>query len=238
MSAVGLLVVGGSGDDLREHGSHDARGIERRGTVRNFFWQNDGIRASRSSVSQDTAGARRRDNGVVDDAVPDLVRCPRDGPHPRRGRARRGQGRARGGPGGYQRRRVRVRRRAGKPAGEHRGHRRGGHRRARTRRPSADSRSSTCPHARRRCSGLPRSPSPAAARKRSGRSGPTPNSTRCSARLMADGDVPTASDRRRPAALEQDLPWRRPDNADLRIDLSRGRGPAPLGPDVKPGPRG
>jgi hypothetical protein len=52
MSAVGLLVVGGSGDDLREHGSHDARGIERRGTVRNFFWQNDGIRASRSSVSQ------------------------------------------------------------------------------------------------------------------------------------------------------------------------------------------
>jgi hypothetical protein len=48
----------------------------------------------------------------------------------------------------------------------------------------------TCPHARRRCSGLPRSPSPAAARKRSGRSGPTPNSTRCSARLIADGDVP------------------------------------------------
>src|SRR5260370_39395197 len=52
MSAVGQLVVGGSGDDLREHGSHDARGIERRGTVRNFFWQNDGIRARRSSVSQ------------------------------------------------------------------------------------------------------------------------------------------------------------------------------------------
>jgi hypothetical protein len=94
-----------------------------------------------------------------------------------------------------------------------------------------------CPHARRRCSGLPRSPSPAAARKRSGRSGPTPNSTRCSARLIADGDVPTASDRRRPAALEQDLPWRS-DNAGLRIDLSRGRGAAPLGPDVKPGPRG
>jgi len=62
-------------------------------------------------MSQDTAGAGRRDNGVVDDAVPDLVRCPRDGPHPRRGRARRGQGRARGGPGGHQRRRVRVRRR-------------------------------------------------------------------------------------------------------------------------------
>ena len=37
--------------------------------------------------------------------------------------------------------------------------------------------------------------------RRSGRSGPTPNSTRCSARLIADGDV--ASDRRRPAQLEQ-----------------------------------
>ena len=92
-----------------------------------------------------------------------------------------------------------------------------------TGRPSADSRSSTCPHARRRCSGLPGSPSPAAARKRSGRSGPTPNSTRCSARLIADGDVPTASDRRRPAALEQDLPWRRSDYAGLRIDLGLDR---------------
>ena len=71
----------------------------------------------------------------------------------------------------------------------------------RTRRPSADSRSSTCPHARKRCGGRPRSPSRAAARRRSGRSGPTPNSTRCSARLIADGDV--ASDRRRPAQLEQ-----------------------------------
>ena len=91
---------------------------------------------------------------------------------------------------------------------------------ARTRRPSAGSRSSTCPHARRRCGGLPRSPSPAAARKRSGRSGPTPNSTRCSARLIAGGDVPAAPGRTRPAALEQDLPWRRPDNAGL----SRGRG--------------
>jgi len=34
------------------------------------------------------------------------------------------------------------------------------------------------------------------------------------------------------------LPWRRPDNAGLRAGLSRGRGAAPLGPDVKPGPRG
>jgi hypothetical protein len=85
-------------------------------------------------------------------------------------------------------------------------------------------------------SGLPRSPSPAAARKRSGRSGPTPNSTRCSARLIAGGEVPAASDRRRPAALEQDMPWRS-GNAGLRIDLSRGRGAAPVGPDVKPGPR-
>jgi hypothetical protein len=29
-----------------------------------------------------------------DDDVPHLIRCPRDGPHPRRGRARSGQGRA------------------------------------------------------------------------------------------------------------------------------------------------
>jgi hypothetical protein len=105
-------------------GPHDARGAGRRGTVRDFFWQGDGIRASRSSMSQNTAGAGRRDKGVAHDAVPDLVRCPRDGPCPRRGRARRGQGRALGGPGGHKRRRVRVRRRAGRPAGEHRGHRR------------------------------------------------------------------------------------------------------------------
>src|ERR1700733_14754096 len=55
MSAAGLLVVGGSGDDLGEHGSHDARGAGRRGPVRNFFWQSDGIRASRSSMGQDMA---------------------------------------------------------------------------------------------------------------------------------------------------------------------------------------
>ena len=73
--------------------------------------------------------------------------------------------------------------------------------------------------------------------QRSGRSGRTLNSTRCSARLIADGDVPAAPDRRRPAALEQDLPRRRSDNAGLRIDLGRGRGEAPLG-RVKPGPRG
>src|SRR6202012_4216149 len=107
MSAVGLLVVGGSGDGLRGHGSPDARGgPDGGGPVRNFFWQSDGSGASRSSMRQGTAGAGRRDNGVVDDAVPDLVRCPRDGPHPRRGRARRGQGRARGGPGGRERRCV------------------------------------------------------------------------------------------------------------------------------------
>jgi hypothetical protein len=58
-----------------------------------------------------------------------------------------------------------------------------------------DTRLSTCPHARRRWNGLPRPPSPAAARKRSGRSGSTPNSTRCSARQIADGDAPTTSDR-------------------------------------------
>jgi hypothetical protein len=44
---------------------------------------------------------------------------------------------------------------------------------ARTRRPSADSASSTYPHARRRWSGLPRPPSPAAVLKRSGSSCPT-----------------------------------------------------------------
>jgi len=77
--------------------------------------------------------------------------------------------------------------------------------------PYPEARSSTCPHARRRCSGLPRSPSPAAARKRSGRWGPTPNSTRCSARLIADGDVPAAPDRRRPAALRAGLALARPD---------------------------
>ena len=37
----------------------------------------------------------------------------------------------------------------------------------------ADSRSSACPHVRRRCSGQPRSPSPAAVLKRSASSGPT-----------------------------------------------------------------
>src|SRR5215510_2956146 len=60
---------------------------------------------------------------------------------------------------------------------------------ARTRRQRkslADSRSSTCPHARRRSSGLPRSPSPAAVRKRSGSSCPTPTKTKCSARLTGD----------------------------------------------------
>jgi hypothetical protein len=41
------------------------------------------------------------------------------------------------------------------------------------RRPSADSVSSTYPHSRRRWSGLPRSPSPAAVLKRSGSSCPT-----------------------------------------------------------------
>jgi hypothetical protein len=45
-----------------------------------------------------------------------------------------------------------------------------------------------------RWSGLPRSPSPAAVRKKSGSSGPTPNSPRCFARWIAEGDVPTTSD--------------------------------------------
>jgi hypothetical protein len=37
MSAVGLLAVGGSGDDLREHGSHDARGGRTAGTREVFL---------------------------------------------------------------------------------------------------------------------------------------------------------------------------------------------------------
>src|ERR687896_27003 len=77
---------------------------------------------------RDTAGAGRRDKEPSDDAIPDLVRCPRDGPHPRRGDARRGQGLARGGPGGPERRRVGFRRRTGKPESERRGYRRDGHR--------------------------------------------------------------------------------------------------------------
>ena len=78
-----------------------------------------------------------------------------------------------GGPGGHERRRVGFRRRTGTPEGERRGHRRERSPTARTRRPSAGSVSSTCPHARRRWSGLPRSPSPAAARKKFGSSCPT-----------------------------------------------------------------
>jgi hypothetical protein len=70
-----------------------------------------------------------------------------------------------------------------------------------------DSRPSTCPRARRRSSGLPRSPSPAVVRKRSASSCPT-----------------RPSDRRRPATLEKDLPWARSDHAGLRIDLNWGRG--------------
>ena len=84
MSTVGLLLAGGSGDDLRGHGAHDAHGAGWRWPVRDFFWRSDGSGASRSSMSQDTAGAGRRDDGGVDDAVPDLVRCPRDGAYPRR----------------------------------------------------------------------------------------------------------------------------------------------------------
>jgi hypothetical protein len=46
MSALGLLVVGGSGDDLREHGSHDARRGRTAGTREKFLladrWIRDG----------------------------------------------------------------------------------------------------------------------------------------------------------------------------------------------------
>jgi hypothetical protein len=37
MSAVGLLVLGGSGDDLREHGSYDAHEARTAGTREKFF---------------------------------------------------------------------------------------------------------------------------------------------------------------------------------------------------------
>lgn len=50
-------------------------------------------------------------------------------------------------------------------------------------------------HGRSRWRGLPRSPSLAAVRKRSGSSCPTPNKTRCSARLTGDGDIPTTTHR-------------------------------------------
>jgi hypothetical protein len=79
----------------------------------------------------------------------------------------------------------------------------------------ADSRSSTCPHARRCWSGLPRSPSPAAVRKGYGSSCPT-----------------RPCDRRRPATLKQDLPWPQSDHAGLRIDLNWGRGAVTLGSGV------
>ena len=41
-----------------------------------------------------------RDKELSDEPIPNLVRCPRDGPHPRRGHARRDQRLARGGPNG------------------------------------------------------------------------------------------------------------------------------------------
>src|SRR5438094_8299482 len=62
------------------------------------------------------------------------------------------------------------------------------------------------------CSGTP-----AAVRKKSGSSCPTPNWTRCSARQTADGDVPATSD----PTLARDLPWPRSDDAGLRSDLLR-----------------
>jgi YCII-related domain len=46
------------------------------------------------SLYRDAARAGRRDKEPSVDAIPDLVRCPRDEPHPRRGNTRRGQGRA------------------------------------------------------------------------------------------------------------------------------------------------
>jgi hypothetical protein len=56
--------------------------------------------------------------------------------------------------------------------------------------PSAGSGSSMSFRVRRRWRGRPSSPWPAAARKRSGNSCPTPGKTRCSARLAGDGAVP------------------------------------------------
>jgi hypothetical protein len=64
-----------------------------------------------------------------------------------------------------------------------------------------------------------RSPSPAAVHKRYGSSCPT-----------------RPSDRRRPATLEQDLPWPRSDHAGLHIDLNWGRGVVTLGSGVGQSP--
>ena len=51
---------------------------------------------------------------------------------------------------------------------------------------------------------------------------PAPKPTRCSARPITDGEVPTTS-------LAQDLPWRRTDDAGLRIDVNWVRAPLTLG---------
>ena len=74
---------------------------------------------------------------------------------------------------------------------------------ARTRRPrrsSADSRSSTCPHARRRWRGPPRSPPPAGVSKRYGRSCPTRTSSR---RPAATSSCPPATRSKQPVRLSQ-----------------------------------
>jgi hypothetical protein len=85
----------------------DRRARAQQRSHENFLLAERQIR-SKAFVYKSTGG-RSRPPGQVeswDDAIPDLVRCPRDGPHPRRGDARRGQGLARGGPRGHQRRRV------------------------------------------------------------------------------------------------------------------------------------
>ena len=113
---------------------------------------------------------------------------------------------ARGGPGSHQRRRVRVPRRGGKPAGEHRGHRRGG-----TDGPHPEAIGGfTLVEEPLREEALRWRPKIAVACRCAlevRAIGPIPNSTRCSARPIAGGDVPAVPDRRRLAALEQDLPW-------------------------------
>ena len=116
-----------------------------------------------------------------DDAIPDLVRRRSDG-FPRGGPARGRRGLARGRPGGPGSGRVGLRRRAAQPAGEHRRHRRNGHRRSVPGDQGGPRRiaSSTCPRARRRWRGPPRSPPRVAVPKRSARSGTTRTSDRAS----------------------------------------------------------
>src|SRR5260370_25448193 len=82
-------------------GSHDARRPERRKSCEKFLLADC---RNWSEAFVDEAGCRRKMPPATweawEDAVPELVRCPPNGSHTRRGGARSGQGRAHGGSGG------------------------------------------------------------------------------------------------------------------------------------------